>query len=178
MKLNEQSFEQLFNVHYSVLCQVSIKYVRIPEIAEELVQELFINLWERRHELELRPPLDNYLKKATQNRSINYLKSTVARIPIEGMEDLTFSNDQNPEEELQVKELQEVINTALDSLPERCYMVFSLKRFSALSHREVALKLNISEKTVEHHMSIALKRIKLFVHKYQHFGILLFIFHP
>jgi len=131
------------------------------------VQEQFIYLWEKRDEISIHTSVKSYLFKAVRNKSINYLKSKYANIHFE---DTTVIFDiaefSTPSHKYETQELEKIIYKALKSLPDRCYHIFSLSRYSPLSNRQIAEKLSISEKTVENQITIALKIIKSYLDKH------------
>jgi RNA polymerase sigma-70 factor, ECF subfamily len=165
-KLDDKNFELIFRENYAILCRFCIRFVRIPEIAEEIVQDQFITLWEKRDMIEIHTSLKAYLYKSVKNKSIDYLKSKMAKHKL--TETSSFSDISDYNSPYQILESNETINTieqAIQQLPEKCYAVFSLSRFAGMSNKEVAEELNISIKTVENQITIALKKIKVFLSK-------------
>jgi RNA polymerase sigma-70 factor, ECF subfamily len=161
IKLDDDTFEKLFKDLYPVLCKFCIRFVRKAEIAEEIVQEQFINLWKKKDELNIHTSLKSYIYTAVKNRSIDYLRSKFSKlvfVPEEFSHGLVENSD--PQKLLEEKEISFIVTEAVNELPEKCYMVFSLSRFADLSNREIAEKLNISEKTVENQITIAIRKIK------------------
>ena len=159
-------FKTIYEELYVDLCRFCLQYVRDEEIAKEIVQDQFIYLWEKRNEIGIHTSIKSYLYKAVRNKSINYLKSKYAKIDFEE-EAVVFNiaDFNTPEREIEKKELEHIINEAINNLPDKCYHIFSLSRYSPLSNKEIAVKLNISEKTVENQISIALKKIKSHLEK-------------
>ncbi len=167
IKINGLVFENIYREFYIDLCRYCFLFVRCEKIAEDIVQEQFIYLWEKRNDISIRTSVKSYLFKAVRNKSINYLKSKYANICFEDpdviFEIAEFStSDRNYE----TQELERIIDMALKSLPERCYHIFSLSRYSPLSNKQIAEKLGISEKTVENQITIALKKIKSYLDKH------------
>jgi RNA polymerase sigma-70 factor, ECF subfamily len=166
-KLTPELFEQLFNDLYPALCRHSLQLVRISEIAEEIVQEQFVYLWERRDTIHVHTSYKAYLYAAVKNKSIDYLKSKFANLQFVSEEliyDLPTSS--NPLQQLEENELESMVTKVLKSLPEKCYAIFSLSRYGGLTNKQIAENLNISEKTVENQITIALKKIKSQLEKY------------
>lgn len=160
-KLDSNSFDKLFNELYPELCRFSIQFVCIPEIAEEIVQDQFVYIWERRHTIQIRDSYKSYLFKAVKNKSINYLKSRFAKTNFV-KEELSYdlSEQTNPLKLIEDKEQTTLVTKALEYLPERCHVIFSMSRFGELSNKQIANELNISEKTVENQITIAIKKLK------------------
>jgi RNA polymerase sigma-70 factor (ECF subfamily) len=138
-----------------------MKYMQDESYSEEIVQEVFINIWERRDVLKINSSIKSYLFTAVRNRCFNYIK---LQLPKEqkkvDVEDVSIPISDNMEEEIMTKELQTHIQKAIDSLPNKCKIVFNLSRHSGLTYKEIAEELDISIKTVENQIGHALKRLR------------------
>ncbi len=167
IKIDSLIFENIYREFYIDLCRYCFLFIRSEKTAEDIVQEQFIYLWEKRDEISIHTSVKSYLFKAVRNKSINYLKSKYANIHFE---DTTVIFDiaefSTPSHKYETQELEKIIYKALKSLPDRCYHIFSLSRYSPLSNRQIAEKLSISEKTVENQITIALKIIKSYLDKH------------
>lgn len=166
-KLDEKQFEKLFFEYYTPLCQLSLRFVKVPEIAEEIVQDIYTYLWEKRNILEIHVSYKSYLFTSTRNKSIDYLRSKYSKTE-SVKEEEAFSKDTslNPALITEGKELENILSQSLQSLPKGCYEIFALSRFGGLTNKQIATHLDISIKTVEYQMTKALKRIKSYVEKY------------
>jgi RNA polymerase sigma-70 factor, ECF subfamily len=172
-KLDEKAFEDFFRVNYKGLSFFAIRYVRDLEIAKEIVQEAFIGLWEKRETFDSGKSLNPYLSVAIKNKCLNYLRDNKrfnVNLIIE--ETAVVSMSYEPEDVFAGKDLQEAIDRALNELLEKCREVFTLNRYEDLKYGEIAIKLQISLKTVESHMSKALRHMRNSLEK---FMILIFI---
>jgi RNA polymerase sigma-70 factor, ECF subfamily len=168
-RLDKINFEKLFNELYPALCRCAIQFVRIPEIAEDIVQEQFVDLWEKRESLIIHTSLKAYLYKSVKNKSIDYLRSKFAKIQFVQEEfSHNLREESNPLKIMEEQELDSAITEAIEELPEKCYTVFSLSRFGDLTNRQIAEELRISEKTVENQITIAIKKIRLSIESYLH----------
>ena len=168
LKLDRKVFEELFNALYTPLCRYSIRFVHQAEIAEDIVQEQFISIWDKRDTLVVHTSYKSLLYTAVRNKSIDYLRSKYARMQFVPEDNsFTIQDQSNPLKIVEHTETSEIITKAIKSLPEKCAVVFSLSRFGELSNREVATELNISEKTVENQITNAIKKIKAFVNQYE-----------
>jgi len=162
-RLDEQSLEKLFKTYFTGLMAFSRKILGDEDDAREVVHQVFINLWEKRNEIDLSTSLKSYLFTAVNNRSLNVIRDRKK-----------FSAEEVPEqvEEYDVSaviesmELEEKIRGAIGTLPERCRKIFELNRFDGLSYLEIAKKLDISVKTVENQMTKALKILRERLAKY------------
>ena len=128
-------------------------------IAEELVQDVFVRLWERPDKLQQATSIKAYLYRAVINSSLNHLtrQKTIKKHHQDISADLTDAYLENVHEE---QELKIWIYKEIERLPEQCKKVFKLNRFDGLKYKEIAQQLNISEKTVENHIIHALKLLR------------------
>lgn len=159
---NRNDFRELFNQHYVPLCAYAFSKVRNQEAAREIVQDLFVHLWEKRMEITIHTSLSAYLYRAVLHASLNYLKHNriVDRTHLKILEsgtELPVQPDALAEEE----ELYETLVSALEKFPERTRMIFKKIRFEGKKYREVADEMKISVKTVEAHMSEALRILRI-----------------
>ncbi len=166
--VNKAAFEWLFNELYNNLCRFSIKFVLIHQIAEDIVQNVFIYLWENRNEIDIHTSYSSYLYKAVKNKSIDYLRSKYAKINFV-QEDAACDSIEysNPLKKLEEGELESYITKVISELPEKCSIIFSMSRFGDLTNKQIAENLNISEKTVEAQITNAIKKIKAAMCKYK-----------
>jgi len=157
---NEKAFDDIFNTYYTPLCIYAKKYVEEIENAEEIVQDLFVKLWEKQNQLDINTSLKSYLYKSTYNSCLDFQKHLKIqqkykdRVKEDPPEFIDFCDN------LIELELEEKIKKAIDSLPKQCCKIFKLSRFENLKYKEIAEQLNISVKTVENQMGKALKILK------------------
>lgn len=160
------AFEELFAAHYDGMCALAYTFVRSREAAEDVVANVFRNLWMRRLEWELTGPVRTYLFTATRNEAFNLLR----RVRRErGLEERAMGEDlalalgaaaPAPDSVLLARELAAAIERAGEDLPPRCRQVFFLRWREGLKQREIADRMRISVKTVEMQMTLALKAIR------------------
>ena len=155
------SIEALFRAHYSRLCNFVDGYVRSPETASDLVQDLFAYLWERCDAGDAPHVTPAYLYTAARNRALKYLRHrrVVARWAEEAARAPSPTGPQ-ADERLRTRELAEAIRRAIEELPDRCREIFLLSREEQLSYVAIAEVLEISVKTVETQMWRALKSLR------------------
>jgi RNA polymerase sigma-70 factor (family 1) len=164
---NDDNFRKLFDELYSILCRFSVKLTGDVEAAEDIVQEQFIYIWQHRERLKEVTSMRSYLFTAVRHRSISYLNKKYRRgtsLCTDDMPEESFKGTlPDPSQLLESKELATILEKALESLPVKCRMIFSLKKFSELTNKEIAQKLDISVKTVEAQMTIAFRKLTGFI---------------
>jgi RNA polymerase sigma-70 factor, Bacteroides expansion family 1 len=166
---NKEVYTQLFKNYYKGLCAYSFKIVKDISVAEEVVQNVFFRIWEKRKTLNLDENIDKYLYRAVYNESIDACR----RINSENNFKQAFMLQSSPDAEskydaLGSKELAAKLQTAINKLPERSKEVFLLSRYSALTYKEIGEKLGISPKGVEFHMIKALKILRTELWEYRY----------
>jgi RNA polymerase sigma-70 factor, ECF subfamily len=163
--MDSSEFEILFKKLYPILCRYAFMLIGDRAMAEDIVQEQFAYLWENDDRLKI-ISVEAYLFRSVKNKSINYLKSYAVRkvIKIDQSMENSFISDWN--NNIEHNELCNLIRKAMLKLPEKCHDIFYLKRIEGLSTREIALKLYLSEKTVENQMTIALRKLAGYLNKF------------
>ncbi|MEN8250372.1 MAG: RNA polymerase sigma-70 factor [Bacteroidota bacterium] len=162
------TFEMLYNEHYTSLCHFSQRFVFDLDTAKEIVQDVFIRIWEKRSSLPAEISLKTYLYTSVRNKCIDYLKHLKVENEFHKMRireilesgNNTSNSMDHPLDGLISKELENVIVDAIENLPEKCREIFELSRFEGLKYREIAEELNISVKTVETQMSRAFASLR------------------
>lgn len=165
---DEKNFEGLFKLYYRPLCYYARKYALDRFESEEVVQQVFLKLWETRHSLSIEKSVSAYLYQSVRNQSLNYLKQK--SLFSKNKEDYALKvkqaslfaaiSEENGASALLAHELEQQINQAIDNLPVKCREVFLLSRRENLSVKEIAGKLNISANTVQKQISIAIGKIR------------------
>lgn len=163
-KSNTNIIRHLFDLHYDDMCRYAFKIIEKQEIAEEVVQDVFVYLWEKRETISIHSSVKNYIVRAVKNQSINYLKSKYANLKFDTID--THEQHDISGNELTYKEISKLSRAAIKSLPERCAIIFKLSRIFGMTYNEIAENLEISPKTVENQIIIALKRIRAYLDKY------------
>ena len=163
-----QSFHQAFIQHYESLCQYAYALVKEPQASEDIVQEIFVRIWEKKKDLIGNPDLKFYLFTAVRNNCITYTqknkKSPVTSLT--GQEIAIAPANPLPEKKAE-KSFEELLEEGLDRLPPRCREVFELSRISKLTYQQIADTLGISVKTVEDQMGKALSVLRMYVKEKQ-----------
>jgi RNA polymerase sigma-70 factor, ECF subfamily len=173
-KRDENAFEQVFKTHYKNLHAYVCTILKADTYAEEIVQQIFLKLWERADNISIAGSVAAYLYRAVHNESLNHIKHQKVKSNYQmhvaySMKDAVEAAPKN----LQAKELEKKIQAALNELPEQCRTIFQKSRFEEMKYREIADELNIAVKTVENQMGKALKTLR---EKLSEFLTLLFLF--
>ncbi|MEA3461064.1 MAG: RNA polymerase sigma-70 factor [Bacteroidota bacterium] len=155
------SFESLYETYYQPLCNFAYLFLNDEEASRDLVSELFVGLWNRRKKLNIKQSIKSYMYKSAKNAVVSYQRKRKIRFVELKEEAIEPLSDVSPEILLLKKEFQSVLNQAIGGLPEKSGLVFRMKKLDGLSYREIAQVLNITEKTVENHMAIAIRKIRL-----------------
>jgi RNA polymerase sigma-70 factor (family 1) len=154
------SYKKIYFLYYERLLNLACSIVRPSEAGEEIVDDVFVKIWQNRADLENINNLTVYLYVAVKNKAINY--NAANRIDFVDIESIDFELkdfSSSAEDMMITDELAKVINSTVKQLPASCKMVFKLVKEDGLKYREAAEILNISVKTVEYHISNALKTI-------------------
>ncbi|WP_236976014.1 RNA polymerase sigma-70 factor [Membranihabitans maritimus] len=163
----EDEFENLFKENFQSLHSYAFTIIQDQFSAEEVVQTVFLKLWEKRENINFHTSIKAYLYKSVYNYSLNFIRDRKTRKQhsMESMRN-TPSHTKEDENHETTSELMQKIQESLKELPEKCRTVFYLSRFENLKYREIAEKLDISIKTVEVHMGKALKHLRLSLAEY------------
>ncbi len=157
---NINEFERFFKSRYQTLLQFAAYYVHDLETAEDVVQDVFFQLWNQKDELHQIKNMESYIRTAVKNQALKKLRKRKIR-NIASLIDLDFeAHDASPLEHLQHKELQRLITDSINHLPAKCRRIFQLSRFEHLTYPQIAEVESISVKTVETQMSRALKFLR------------------
>lgn len=159
-----KAFEQVFRLYYMPLCMYAAGITGRMDIAEEIVQELFYVFWKERERLQLFHTIKSYLYGAVRNQSLQYREHQDVR---NRYRDAVLSHPDkddlqqgDPQEQIEYKELEALINRTLQKLPERRLRIFRMHRFEGKKYAEIASLLSLSVKTVEAEMTKALRTLR------------------
>lgn len=160
---DEQAFNELFKRYWIRLYNTGYRYLKDRERSEEVVHDVFLNLWDRRQNLEINS-FSSFILTAVRYQIYNHLRAAKS-VLIYGTElidqdqhSLTFNKGEYAIEE---QDLHQEMNEYLQKLPKRCQEIFFLSRIDNLSNAEIALRLGISKRTVENQLTVALKHLRI-----------------
>lgn len=162
--MHEAAFEQLFKSHYKKLFAYAFTIVKEEILAEEMVQNVFYKIWEKKGQVDIQTSVSAYLYKSVYHESLNHLKHLKVREAYQKHASLhAMRHAGNAASRVQLSELEQKLAIALSELPEQCRTIFQMSRFEEMKYQEIADRLGLSIKTIENQMGKALKimRIKL-----------------
>lgn len=171
----DKAIDLIFRKYYTFLCKSIYRVIPDTQITEDLAQEVFYELWKKRAKINIKTSLKAYLKRATLNKALNYIRDQKIDFrnapPKVDLESKNTTIDQA----IEADNLQQKIDRAIDSLPEKCRLVFVLSRFEEMSYQQIADTLDISIKTVENQISKALKSLRKSLAEYLPLGLVLVV---
>jgi len=153
---------ELYNSYWQYLFVSSYNILKDKELCEDLIHDIFMNIWHNRENLQITISLKGYLYSCVRYQVFGQFRKNKDKIQVEFFNDLDNRlQHATPETEMMHSELVQQINAVVETLPEKCQLVYKLSREEHLSHKEIADRLNISTKTVENHITKALQTIRL-----------------
>jgi len=162
-KIDQNTFETLFQTYWKRMYAFALKTTDDEHDAQEIVQEIFKSLWERRKSLNL-TDAERYLLRSVKLKSLEYIRNKSTRDRHHNLI-LNQANTSYEDNQVNFRELKERINNIIDSLPKQCKNVFKMSREQGLTNKEIAQILFISERAVEYHISRALTVFRTYFSK-------------
>lgn len=164
---NERIFEETFRKYYQSLCNYANSILKEMDEAEEVVQNLFLSIWEKRSELEISISLKSYLYRAVHNHCLNRIKHLKVREEYQQYAvNFYDASYESVSQTVMKNELETKIEEAIKKLPEQCRLIFQMSRFEELKYHEIAEQLELSPKTVENQIGKALKILRIELAEY------------
>lgn len=151
------AYDTLFKKYYAYLCMIVYRMIQDKSAAEDVVQDVMLELWKKRESIEIKNAVKSYLHRSVRNKTLNRIRDN--KMKFEGDEQLLEvpSGESSPIQMMQGEDLAQTLQKTYEKLPEKCRIVFSLVKYEGLSYKEAAEQLEISVKTVENQISKALK---------------------
>lgn len=159
---NKEAFSQLYELYWKRVYNFSRLYISDVTLSEDIVQEVFIRLWISREMIHANDSIKSLLFFIARNLIFNHHRKEINEnfYKMTVLQSMAENSYTNVEEEFEAHDLQDFINKLIEELPSRCQEIFNMSRKQNLSYKEIAQSLQISEKTVENQISIALKHLK------------------
>ena len=158
---NAAAYRFLFDNHFTDLCNFLLIYLHSKELSEEIALEIFTFIWEKRQTLQIKANFKSFLFSSAKNRAISlYRKEQKKMFTSIDPGQSVFLDDSSSQQLMENNELREIINTAINKLPEKSKQIYQLAWEENLSHKEIAEQLGITPKTVENHVGIALRKLR------------------
>jgi len=173
---DESAFQAIFHQFYVPVCKAVQRFIRDKSIVEDLAQDIFVRLWERREQINITSSLGAYLHRMAVNESLTYIRRQ-KKFQTNDIGDIDFKSEQHSSDEVMVgNELKDNIAAAISQLPPRCQTIFKLSRYEDMTYKQIGEQLDISVKTVENQMGKALKIMRGLLQNYLQWMILCMCF--
>lgn len=157
---NQHAFVCIYDRYWKEMYTCAFQIFAHRETCEDLIHDIFLYLWNSREQLKIKS-LKDYLYIAVKNRSLNKIRSIKKNSEIINEGHNEIPSDLSSDASVAIKEINIILNTSIDELPEKCREILILSRKEHLSNKEIAARLGISTKTVENQINIGLKKIRL-----------------
>lgn len=155
-----EGFTLVFKHYYNPLCSHAVRFVYSHAHAEDIVSEVFAEFWHKDHFLRMHTSFRAYLFQAVRNRSMNFIRKELGRETKEIEEDQLLTNSLSPEQQMVYEQFYQNVQNGIEQLPPKCKKVFLMSRFEGKPLKEIAQIQNISVRTVEAHISKALRMMR------------------
>lgn len=155
-----RAFEQLFKEYYGSLCFFANRFVDNMPVAEEIVADTYASLWEKRETILISSSFRAYIYRSVRNRCLNHIKhQRIERAYLDYIRHHHLFTDEGMDSARE-EELAKQVEEAIESLPDRCRQIFKMSRYDDLRYIDIARELQLSPKTVERQMMIALEKLR------------------
>lgn len=180
---DKKAFEDIFRMYFPLLHEYAIFYVGSLQMAEDIVQDVFVKLWHTRKKISIYSTLKGYLFRIVHNRCIQYLRhckieqqhQVLQQAKLEEANVMNRLFFESGLSKLYESEIEALVKNALNELPERTREIYDLSRRQYLTNKEIAKKINLTEKSVEYHISRALESLRKHLKDFLPFLIIFFI---
>lgn len=151
------AFSQLFHKYYASLCFYSYNFTKDMDLSRSIVQQVFVDIWIKKHNFNIVHSVKPYLYKSVKHKTIDFMRQRNRSLSVN--EEFNLQQEVPFRDLMHEAEIQDLLNKSINKLPKKCREIFLLCRVEELKYKEIAAKLNISVKTVEMQMGIALKKL-------------------
>ena len=157
---DRESFNRIFRRYYAPLTRFCVRFVADGDQAAEIVQDLFVKLWTNRQKIAFTSSFESYMLQSVRNAAITFINKERSHAEANERLYVAETDTNDPSETLQSNNLEASYQKVLSAMPEKRREVFLASRFDGLKYSEIAEKLGLSQKTVEAHMSAAIKQLR------------------
>lgn len=157
---DEQAFETLYRRYRNKAYSITLTYITVPSQAEDILQELFLTLWEKKETLPQIESFDHYLFIMLRNRLVTELRKKERQERIKQYSSQTHIQQSTPDQQTEANEANRIIQEALLQLPEKQQRIYRMSREEGLNHEEIGAILDISPRTVSNNISFALNHLR------------------
>jgi RNA polymerase sigma-70 factor (ECF subfamily) len=173
-----RAYRFLFDHHFSDLCNFLLIYLHSRELSEEIALEIYTYIWEKRDTLHVNTTFKSFLFASAKNRAISlYRKEQKNKFISIETEESKIPHISSVQNIMENNELRQIIETAISKLPEKSRQVYQMAWEDNLSHKEIAIQLGMSPKTVENHVGIALRKLRESLKPYYEQIFLIWLLH-
>lgn len=172
--MTEKDFEIAFREYFTMLRNMAYSVVHDDDTAKDMVQQVFLNLWNKREELVIKGSVKSYLQRAVINASINHIKKIKKLNLTDQFDSFDVVDDENYNENKQ-KVIEAGVKKAIEQLSPKVRMVFTLSRYSNMQNKEIAEHLGVSVKAVEKNIGKALKELRVTLKPLYKSSLLIFV---
>ncbi len=163
---DEKAFREIYLRYWKKLYNTTLRRIQSPDVVEEIVQDIFLRLWERRNSLQV-DCLEAYLFSSVRYAAINHIKSMLVQERYADYAYVHFAEGSSTtDEQMELDELMNAVEQQLNDLPEKTRCIFRMNRLEYQSVKEISSKLKVPERTVEYHLSQAIKSLRIYLRDY------------
>ncbi len=163
---DDKAFREIYQRYWKRLYSIAVRKIQSPDVVEEIIQDIFLRLWERRNSLQV-DCLEAYLLSSVRYAAINHIKSVMIRERYADYAYVHFSEaSSSTDEQMELDELMNAVEQQLNDLPEKTRRIFRMNRLEYQSVKEISTTLKVPERTVEYHLSQAIKSLRIYLRNY------------
>lgn len=163
------AYRFLFDTYFSDLCRFIKLFLNDSSIAEQIALDIFVNLWEKKDQVKIQQSLKGYLFKSAKYKAVSYLRQKKNDIILDIDQPEFLDRDGlTPENVMELEKLREIIDEAINDLPPKSRQIYRMAKEENLSHKQIAEILELSPKTVENQVGIAVRKLRVALKPYYH----------
>jgi RNA polymerase sigma-70 factor (ECF subfamily) len=155
-----KGIETIFRQYFAYVVNIVYRVSNDSGLAEDIAQDVFFELWKKKDNLNISSSIRPYLRRAAINKTLNYFRDRKINFASDEQLPQVAGSTPRAQQKMEAEEVEEKITQLIDQLPKRCRVIFILSRYEELSYKEIAEKLEISDKTVENQISKALRFLR------------------